>query len=60
MTGCAGGDSPSGEHGYGKVKTEYCDALIKMVKNDELAELFRQIVIDDFGLDAALEMFGGD
>ena len=42
------------------MKTEYCDALIKMVKNDELAELFRQIVIDDFGLDAALEMFGGD
>ena len=42
------------------MKTEYRDALIEMVKSDEPAERFCSIVIDDFGLDAALEMFGGD
>ena len=32
--------------------------LLKMLEGDELATVFKQIVAEDFGLAAALEMFG--
>ena len=34
--------------------------LLEMLEGDDLADLFRQIVCDDFGPDASLETFSED
>ena len=34
--------------------------LLKLLEGDELATVFRQIVVEEFGPTAALEMFGED
>lgn len=34
--------------------------LLKMLEGDELRSVFQQIVVEDFGPTAALEMFGED
>ena len=47
-------------HGSSRISPKDRAVLLEMLEGDDLADLFRQIVTDDFGADAALEMFGDD
>ena len=47
-------------HGSLPITPEDRAVLLEMLEGDDLANLFRQIVADDFGSAAALEMFGDD